>query len=266
MEFIVNGVAKYNSEDGTLFCPESSVDMITLTRVANELLLLFINNNNVSLRRDDILNELWGKKGLSASSNNLNNYVSMLRKALEQCGCAGLITTIPKYGFVFEADIVLITPNHSLPVTPDLVAEHLVDSPAVSGEKSNNPTARYLALGKLKVAVAALIFIIVFISPDVYNAIRFGITRTAFFSLENCKFYFVGDWPINVVDKESISMITSVMNKNNLNCGRKANIYYFGDNLIDSLGNGYSMRTLSYCPEGNKAPCENYYIRLTKNS
>lgn len=113
MNFNINEVVIYDSESAILFPFDKSNDMVTLTRISNDLLFLFVKNNNVSLRRDYILNELWEKRGLSASSNNLNNYVSMLRKALEKFGLVGLITTIPKFGFIFEADIVIVNDNYN---------------------------------------------------------------------------------------------------------------------------------------------------------
>ncbi|MGU9760799.1 winged helix-turn-helix domain-containing protein (plasmid) [Serratia marcescens] len=108
MNYIINERVRYNPSDGTFSCVDNHVDTLSLGRVANELFLLFITNNGVALRREDILNEIWEKKGFIASSNNLNNYVSLLRKMLYQFGLSELITTIPKYGFVFEADVVLI--------------------------------------------------------------------------------------------------------------------------------------------------------------
>lgn len=79
MKYIINGDLQYNSVDGTLYLSDHSIDMITLNRVTSELLLLLLNNNSVPLGRNTILNELWLKRGLNASSNNLNNYISILR-------------------------------------------------------------------------------------------------------------------------------------------------------------------------------------------
>lgn len=62
MEYIINGNVRYNSSDGTLFCPDNNIDMITLTRVTSELLLLLIKNNGAPLSRDTILSELWEKE------------------------------------------------------------------------------------------------------------------------------------------------------------------------------------------------------------
>lgn len=110
MRYLINSMVVFNPADYTLISNDKSVDMLTLSRISGELLQLFIIHNDAPLSRDAILFELWEKRGLNASSNNLNNYVSMLRKALMQCGCEGLITTIPKHGFIFSADVTVQPP------------------------------------------------------------------------------------------------------------------------------------------------------------
>lgn len=65
MKFMINGAVQYNSSDGTLLCLDSHMDMLTLTRLSSELLLLLINNNGTSISRDAILFELWEKEALA---------------------------------------------------------------------------------------------------------------------------------------------------------------------------------------------------------
>lgn len=260
MEFIINEVLKYNSSDGTLICPDNSVDMITLTRVANELLLLFINNNHISLRRDDILNELWEKRGLSASSNNLNNYVSMLRRALEQCGFAGLITTIPKYGFIFEADVVAAATNALSEDTDENAA--LASLVFNDEEKNINPKARYFSLVKLKVAFVFIVTIMILFSSQLYDYIYLKSNRTEVFGMGKCTFYLIDDKIGGRVKEDVIHNMKAAARKEKINCDVKSNVYYVSEGLLDSLGKKYVSRSLMYCPYGNKLPCENYHISI----
>lgn len=115
MEYLINHSVKFNPVDCTLFSPGFTVDMITITRLSSDLLVLFVENNQVPLSRETILNKLWENRGLSASSNNLNNYVSILRKVMKQCGSPGVITTIPKYGFLFNAEVVRLDETEVVP-------------------------------------------------------------------------------------------------------------------------------------------------------
>ncbi|ANS44708.1 winged helix-turn-helix domain-containing protein [Serratia inhibens] len=260
MEFIINEVLKYNSSDGTLICPDNSVDMITLTRVANELLLLFINNNHISLRRDDILNELWEKRGLSASSNNLNNYVSMLRRALEQCGFAGLITTIPKYGFIFEADVVAAATNALSEDTDENAA--LASLVFNDEEKNINPKARYFSSVKLKVAFVFIVTIMILFSSQLYEYIYLKSNRTEVFGMGKCTFYLIDDKIGGRVKEDVIHNMKAAAKKEKINCDVKSNVYYVSEGLLDLLGKKYVSRSLMYCPYGNKLPCENYHISI----
>ncbi|AYO39776.1 helix-turn-helix domain-containing protein [Serratia sp. P2ACOL2] len=262
MEFIVNGVVKYNSSDGTLFCPDNTVDMITLTRVTSELLLLFINNNHVSLRREDILSELWEKRGLSASSNNLNNYVSMLRKALEQCGLVGLITTIPKHGFIFDADIILMTQGEDVKGNQQVV-EHALLAPFPANDETIVVPSSRSHSSPLKVkAIALLVTVIVMIvSPSFYNYIRLKLIRTEIFSMDSCNFYLLDDKIDGAVGQEYINNVKAIAIKEKLNCKVKANVYYFSEEMLDVLGRDFVSKLLIYCPYKNKLPCENYHLQ-----
>ncbi|CAI1871891.1 Transcriptional regulatory protein, C terminal [Serratia quinivorans] len=263
MEFIVNGVVKYNSSDGTLFCPDNTVDMITLTRVANELLLLFINNNHISLRRDDILSELWEKRGLSASSNNLNNYVSMLRKALEHCGLSGLITTLPKHGFIFDAEVVQVIKDESHKDNQYSVEKMPSETFSIDDEIETVPQVKkHISLLSLKVRGVAifLLAIVVLFSPDIYTSIRLNLNRTEVFRIDNCHFYFLDDKTGGINKLGIINDFKGAVAKESLNCEAKTNVYYFSENMLDSLGKEYISSSLIYCPYNNKLPCENFHL------
>ncbi|WP_244941700.1 winged helix-turn-helix domain-containing protein [Serratia inhibens] len=237
--------------------------MITLTRVTNELFLLFINNNHISLRRDDILNELWEKRGLSASSNNLNNYVSMLRKALEQCGLVGLITTIPKHGFIFDADIILVvTQSKDIKGNQQVVENALsVPIPAYNKTIVEPPSRSYSSSLKVKVIALLVTAILMIVSPSVYNYIRLKFIRTEVFSMENCNLYLLDDKIYGAVGQEDINNIKAIAIKAKLNCKVKANVYYFSEEMLDVIGRKFVSKSLSYCPYKNKVPCENYYLQ-----
>ncbi|CNE49208.1 winged helix-turn-helix domain-containing protein [Yersinia kristensenii] len=260
MEYIINGNIKYNSSDGTLFCPDNSLDMITLTRVTSELLLLLIKNNGVPLSRDTILSEIWEKRGLSASSNNLNNYVSMLRKALAQCGCPDLITTIPKHGFLFEAEIVAIGQHAQLPEEQN--KKKVTQNGALEFEISTHRKIYLSSLFNRKLMAIIIVFslLVIFLSPSLYNHFRSQSLRTELFSLDNCRFYLMDDTTRRMDSGNTISIIKMIIKNEKLQCDSPANVYYFADKKIDSAGQTIETDLLSYCPYDSKAPCENYYL------
>ncbi|MDJ0476207.1 hypothetical protein QNA27_21415 [Pantoea eucalypti] len=57
------------------------------------------------MAREILLTEVWDKYGLRGSNSNLNQYLSMLRRALAAYGCENLIITIPKIGIRLNTDI-----------------------------------------------------------------------------------------------------------------------------------------------------------------
>ncbi|MCO7511991.1 helix-turn-helix domain-containing protein [Serratia fonticola] len=261
MEYIINGSVKYNSLDCTLFCPDNNADMITLTRVTSELLLLLIQNNHTPLSRDTILSELWEKRGLSASSNNLNNYVSMLRKALAKCGYSDLITTIPKHGFLFEAEVVSTVENDNFFEVSQFVKGYdlsLIHFPGL--EKNSVRIRRFFSLGRKMFKVSMLSLLVIALLPSLYGYFKLKSIRTEFFTFEQCQFYLADDKTRGDASSGVINTLKTIVTNERLNCGRKANVYYFSDKKEDSSGHAILTDLLSYCPANSKAPCDNYYL------
>jgi DNA-binding winged helix-turn-helix (wHTH) protein len=264
MEYKINNVIKYNSLDGTLYSPEHNVDMLTLARISNELMLLFVNNAKVLLTRDAILFELWEKRGLSASSNNLNNHVSILRKALAQCGCAGVITTVPKQGFFFDAEVITIKPREeSVPLVPiDSTPEiETVVATAIDGiheKQKSHPTLffKVILLFSSAVTLIALYFI--------YDYLRLNAIRSEILHIKQCRFYLVDDLTRRMPQQWVTDRIKEIVGSEDIDCDLKANVYYSADKKIDSSGKSTLKDFFSYCPFNSKAPCENYIFTRTE--
>lgn len=261
MEYIIEGVIKYNSSNGTLYIDDSGMDMITLARVTNEILLLFIQHNHVPLKRDFILSELWEKRGLTSSSNGLNNYVSMLRKALAQCGYPDLITTIPKHGFIFEAEISNLVTSDVQRIDENLVTDLATKlPPAHETTVQRKPVRqRWLTRKMIGSSILAIFMMIIFL-PEVYDAYKLRAMKTEFFTYKQCQFYIADDKTREIATSKIIDNIKASAAEINLNCERKANVYYFADNKVDSSGNVILKDLISYCHYQSKTPCDNYYL------
>ncbi|HGM5491178.1 TPA: transcriptional regulator [Serratia fonticola] len=261
MWYIINSTVKYNSADGTLLCPDSSIDMITLTRMTSELLVLLINNRNTPLSRDVILRELWEKRGLSASSNNLNNYVSMLRKALNQCGCPNVIVTIPKHGFLFEADIVVMAEGNNKQLVP--WSSWL--KPTLDVQK-NNQVAWYFSIFKrFNMTFIVGGFLLLFFFNAINGHFRLQSVRSELYRLEQCRVYVMDDKTRALDSDSTIKTVKMIINNEKLSCKRKANIYYFADKRLDALKQVIIDDLLSYCLYESNAPCDNYVLSRYEN-
>lgn len=254
MEYIINNYVSFNSSDGTLFCQDDSIDMITLNRVSNELLLLFIQNVGVPISRDKLLNELWEKKGLSASNNNLNNYVSMLRKALAQCGCPGVISTIPKHGFLFEADIIYITPSVT---SPDVTEYNQSPSPPV-GHKGKGMGSGFFSSKKIKITTFFLVLLTAAATAYIHENLRLNSVRSEIFRYQQCRFYLIDDMTRRLDRGRVINRINAIIKDEKISCAIKTNVYFSVDQKKNTLDNYVFLELLAYCTYKSKAPCENY--------
>lgn len=262
MKYTINNMVDYNASDGTLFSPENTIDTISLNRMCNELLLLFVTHCGTPLSRDFILNEIWEKRGLSASSNNLNNYVSMLRKALAQCGCSDLITTIPKHGFLFDAVITgtplpdLLADKLSAPVKDDAESITVTVPSAVIPHRSKTSSFRRMSGMLIAVAAGGLV------AYGVLDAYRLHKLRSEIFRTQECRFYATDDLTRRMDKTSLVSRISSIAGREKIDCTLQTNVYYAVDQIRDVSGQFNTRELLSYCAYNSSAPCENYtYIR-----
>lgn len=262
MKYTINNTVDYNASDGTLFSAENTIETISLNRMCNELLLLFVTHSGTPLSRDFILNEIWEKRGLSASSNNLNNYVSMLRKALAQCGCSDLITTIPKHGFLFDAVITgmplpdLLAEKISAPVTDEVEIITVTGTSTATPHRSKTSSFRLVSGVLMAVAIGGLI---TYALLDTY---RLHKLRSEIFRTQECRFYATDDLTRRMDKTSLVNRISSLATREKINCTLQTNVYYSADRLRDVTGQFNTHELLSYCAYNSSAPCENYtYIR-----
>lgn len=108
---------KYIIDNQLLYCPHDrslvrigdDLSIMVLTHISDRLLCMFLESDGSVIARDTILRKVWDEHSMVSSSNNLNNYISMLRKQLLSLGLeTPLIITEPKSGFRINADIVRV--------------------------------------------------------------------------------------------------------------------------------------------------------------
>ena len=254
MEYVINNSVNFNSSVGTLSCQDGTIDMITLNRVSNELLFLFIQNIGVPISRDKLLKELWEKKGLSASNNNLNNYVSILRKTLEKFGCSGVISTIPKYGFLFEADVLYMNPL----MNPSVVnVTEYNKIPLLSPEKKRIESF-FLKNPKINITVFILFLIATVGTTYIRENLRLSTLRNDVFHHQQCRFYLIDDKTRQLDRNWVINRIKFIINDQKISFAISANVYYSADIKRNVLDNYVLYDMLAHCAYKSKAPCENY--------
>lgn len=131
--FIINKDVSFNEEDGNLEnqVAEVSVLMAASTR---RLLEVLIKNQGNPVTRDCLFKTVWDDNGMRSSNGNLNQYISILRKQLDQVGLPdNTIITIPRVGFMFNPDILI-----SQEISVTAVPFHRVNGmlrPIISGSR-----------------------------------------------------------------------------------------------------------------------------------
>ncbi|MGL5385379.1 MAG: winged helix-turn-helix domain-containing protein [Serratia sp. (in: enterobacteria)] len=106
MRFILNKMVVFDEEQGMLeeVNQEEAGKTLSLTEI--RLIGFFVNNPNVVVSRETLLIEVWEKNDLTPSLNNLNNYMSMVRRKLARLGLPDVIITIPRSGFCLKIDSI----------------------------------------------------------------------------------------------------------------------------------------------------------------
>lgn len=115
MHYTVNKSIIYNPADGSLTHIESG-DLITLPLPAQRLLQILLDSEGKLISREDLLSKVWEQYGLNGSGNNLNQYLSIIRRSFSSFGCEWFIETIPRVGVrLFESVMVIKGTDVSVP-------------------------------------------------------------------------------------------------------------------------------------------------------
>lgn len=104
--FIIEKEFIYDEIRGLIWNKQLDTEQINIPPTAARLLDLFIESKGRVLSRDELLNTIWDKYGISPSNNTLNQYISFLRKVFCKIGLQHeLIITVPRVGFLMNGDI-----------------------------------------------------------------------------------------------------------------------------------------------------------------
>lgn len=104
MIYTIDGSITYNTDDCTLSHLPTQ-ESLSLSISTGRLFERLLASEGDILSRDTLLTDVWDKYGLRGSNSNLNQYLSILRRALAAYGCENLIITIPKVGIRLNTDI-----------------------------------------------------------------------------------------------------------------------------------------------------------------
>ncbi len=224
---------------------DNANNKIALLKPASRLLSLFIRNNNKLLLRERLLNEVWVEHGLKASNNNLNNYISGLRKSLAQCGAEEIVITYPRQGFKFSAKSIQKTNVNSdeYKVNEEDTTEVVSGSPPQRGD----PGMRHAIQRLIMIAAACLV---PFAAVVLYqNSTRINVYPLG--SFQHCQIYSM------TLGSGSIDKVKRMIQQARLSCQQRADVYYY-DNIFNE-GTQSNEEQITFCPRDSRSPCINNY-------
>ncbi|MFU2318762.1 winged helix-turn-helix domain-containing protein [Rahnella sp. PCH160] len=257
MKYLIDNKIEFNPDDGTLSYSPSG-DIIKLTLPASRLLEEFLVSDGRELTRDYLLETVWDRHGLQASGNNLNQYVSILRRNLAMLDCNELIVTLPKIGFRLNTAISVTpvaesaqsdtAPAPLTPLSPPLPIDS--EAPVVTPppKKNNLP----VIFGALVVLCGAAFGIGKY--QDDHDA------KTVITHRESgCEVIFLSDIP-DRRKNDAMLEVGNMVKKYSLQCNKDHVILY---NKELSVSNRNSTRMmLSLCTLGKNREiisCDNFY-------
>ncbi|HEI9794623.1 TPA: winged helix-turn-helix domain-containing protein [Serratia marcescens] len=248
MIFHINNNVLYDEDENTLSHIDNAATKIVLLRPSARLLSLFIRNNNVLLMRESLLNDVWVEHGLKASNNNLNNYVSGLRKSLAQFGEEALIVTYPRQGFKFTADIIHEVNNNEEVKKPE-------NNPEGDNEVSKLTNKEVLHNGTNSPFRRLLLAFLACLVPFAAIVLYQNATRISMYPLgdyDRCQIYSMNS------GSGHLSEIKRFIQRAGFNCRSKADVYYY-DNIRDEASQK-GKELLTFCPREKSSPCIYNYI------
>ncbi|EJD6043954.1 TPA: winged helix-turn-helix domain-containing protein [Providencia rettgeri] len=270
----MNNLHGYTIDDKYIFEENSSLiflkldrsQYIELSKTASRLFgeIISLNLKKGIATRDELLTNVWEEYGLVGSNNNLNTYISEIRKKLEQIGIdPKSIVTVPKKGFRLDSHISI---HENEIIDKDLDKQETeikfgpipvnkqkiitVQNHQVKSSQVNKKPIKLILLAISTLTVCYLAYLFIYNLTPKANATSSYLTLSA---RENC----VIQTPLGMIGKvsnENISFIQARLDKYNISCNEPKRII-----LLSNLNRTYSFDknfSLSICKEmNNKYDC-----------
>ncbi|EMH4164821.1 winged helix-turn-helix domain-containing protein [Pluralibacter gergoviae] len=84
------------------------IETINLAVSASLCFTILIENQGQIILRHELLNSVWGSRGMNVATNTLYQNISLLRKSLTRLGVdTAMIQTAPRRGFLFDKNVVV---------------------------------------------------------------------------------------------------------------------------------------------------------------
>lgn len=273
MKYLINQHVTYDSYQGLLYTSDVD-DAIKLTTTLNRLLLVLAQNNGEVLDRETLLRRVWEEHNQVVSDNNLNSSISVLRRHLASFFDEEVISTIPKVGIKFSANLTFITPEEQLEeITVETHPSLSTSSePSLETNEQNEikPEApvkkayilnnRYLEI----TLVVVIIFCLLYLFKSYFFANRTEYPEVG--QIDQCSIRYINSYHKADTRTMSFAVLKERLEKLNIDCKKPATVFYYNVGIITQNKNfNDDYLFLSYCPktakDGATISCENFYVK-----
>ncbi|WP_274864583.1 winged helix-turn-helix domain-containing protein [Serratia marcescens] len=256
MRYIINNNIKYHEDRSELISLHDDIPPIVLTATLNRLLSALVRNNNLVLSRETLLMQVWEAHGQVASGNNLNNTISILRKAFSSLGEEEIIVTLPRQGFMFTAQELK---------TADSLAEKMMEPVPESTLLSHAPVSHRIKRFK---SFSLAVLVMLAVGSNTWAWFDSGFSPfhgVAVGTIDNCNVRFVASYHMPGTGGVDLEHLRDMLKKRpDIQCREPGTLLYYD---TQSLAPNNTVRTRSsyfyYCPQsqmaGGKVQCENFY-------
>ncbi|MDT8208564.1 MULTISPECIES: winged helix-turn-helix domain-containing protein [Serratia] len=262
MRYIINNNIKYHEDRSELISLHDDIPPVVLTATLNRLLSALVRNNNLVLSRETLLTQVWEAHGQVASGNNLNNTISILRKAFSSLGEEEIIVTLPRQGFMFTAaELHTMDSQAESLLVPDLQpAAKPAAVATVTQTRRFKFTAVVLALLALGSGIGAW-----------WDAGYPAVSVAKVGKIGNCDVQFITSFHrIGPVEVDLTHLQNMLEQKKHTKCnenGVPATLFYYDSKMLTPNSPG-RVRSyyFYYCPQSRmasgKVQCENFHENI----
>lgn len=269
MIYIIDDIVTYNSDDCTLSHIPTQ-ESLSLSISACRLFEKLLNSDGEILSRDTLLTEVWDKYGLRGSNSNLNQYLSILRRALAAYGCENVIITIPKIGIRLNTEIK-IERESPMALVPYVLPDEVTDESSPASLENVTALPDSVAQNKASAhpfltcgyAFLAAVMVVVLIGALWHNKASDSAEQSSGMStikLEGgCEAIIIKG--LDVFEKQSLDeQILQILKDNHQSCVLGRRIYF--DKNVSFNATDYGRTILSACnlnSRGHIISCDNFY-------
>ncbi|TKI06542.1 winged helix-turn-helix domain-containing protein [Martelella alba] len=287
MKYLFNHSVLFDTTEYQLYLLKDGRSAIRLSNTAGRVLqeLILSRGTGVAVSREQLFEQVWIKQGLQPSNGNLNQQISLIRKAFATLGLEpNAIVTLPKRGLKLN-DHLLVAPVGPLPSSPPApsggaISPHAADPdappPTADPDGQASPTAadaaaqispapsgkplglKILTAATLAVALAALLPL------DIYWFKKDKLPLFFFEKIHSCNVYTFR--PVNDHEKPAMNEQMEKTLQGRIERCNKHQLLLFSYNIINNVSvrnNANQQVFLAKCDKdarGNISGCLNFYF------